>query len=344
MSNAYSIRECDPTNVRGQASLVHVFSVSEQSEEGASYSPPHDTMLMRSQAILIPLPLDNKVVAHLLLVHPTLFPHMKALHAPKVPDSLRAAILPWTVTPGQLELESRPDLATALNTDTAFDEGLSKHVDKHRLEVFHQSTRSHPFFQQAIRILEFPPEVYTYLTQTNRPWAVFSPPSTTTHRKKLLEEESMLAIMRRIKGEAESVGAPNRNKYPIAREAPSPETAQIIFIHVGAVKHLSSTKWLRDRVDSPDYVRFYTFGSHPSVPSRFWGVREIYPCGSFQSSSTLTKSANLNAGGVVTFLPSAFLLQPLDTLELIKKIHDHPFWTAYILPSVLGLVAELSAL
>lgn len=47
-------------------------------------------------------------------------------------------------------------------------------------------------------------------------------------------------------------------------------------------------------------------------------------------------------GGVVTFTANALLESPLRTADLIEKIHKHPHWECYMLPSVLAIFVRLS--
>lgn len=43
----------------------------------------------------------------------------------------------------------------------------------------------------------------------------------------------------------------------------------------------------------------------------------------------------------MTFAPFVMRRNPLGVLELIRKIHAHPLWACYIIPSSLGLLAKL---
>lgn len=42
-------------------------------------------------------------------------------------------------------------------------------------------------------------------------------------------------------------------------------------------------------------------------------------------------------GGVVTLTPNAIVGDILKIRALLKKVHEHPLWDCYVLPSVLGL-------
>jgi hypothetical protein len=47
-------------------------------------------------------------------------------------------------------------------------------------------------------------------------------------------------------------------------------------------------------------------------------------------------------GGVATFTPSALFEDPVGACQLITQISDHPLWTCYLLPSVVGMLAKLT--
>jgi hypothetical protein len=45
-------------------------------------------------------------------------------------------------------------------------------------------------------------------------------------------------------------------------------------------------------------------------------------------------------GGVVTFYPSAFIDDYFGTIKLIRKLHEHPLWMAFISPICLGYIVN----
>lgn len=44
---------------------------------------------------------------------------------------------------------------------------------------------------------------------------------------------------------------------------------------------------------------------------------------------------------MVTFTAAALLEDPMGILDRISQIAEHPLWTCYIIPSVLGMAAKL---
>lgn len=47
-------------------------------------------------------------------------------------------------------------------------------------------------------------------------------------------------------------------------------------------------------------------------------------------------------GGVATFTPSALCKNPWACIQRIREIEKHPLWTAYLLPSVVGMAARIA--
>jgi hypothetical protein len=55
--------------------------------------------------------------------------------------------------------------------------------------------------------------------------------------------------------------------------------AYVVFVHVGALKTLSSLPaFMERRMKRPD-VQFMTYGTHHTIPPARWGMRLIYPLG-----------------------------------------------------------------
>ena len=47
-------------------------------------------------------------------------------------------------------------------------------------------------------------------------------------------------------------------------------------------------------------------------------------------------------GGIVTFTPEAIIENYPEVLKKIWQLHDHPLWDCYLLPSVLGMVLQVT--
>jgi hypothetical protein len=266
----------------------------------------------------------------------------------KTPGTLIATIMPWSLSQEQIAEESRLSYPKASSAKTAFEEYFDQNeASEIQRQEFEKSMKTRPLFHEAIRVLRFSPKIYDYLKLTNRPWAI-CPPLDSANAKTMLEVRFMRTILQRIKEEAQAThqaDPSSKHRLPISKEAPNPETAQVIFFHVGALPRLNKFTFLRERLRSSDYVRFYTFGTHPSVSPNLWGAREIFPVGELSITIVIFRegsSTNCCLGGVVTFLPSCLMCQPYEVMQLIRKIEEHPFWTAYILPFVLGMIVDMA--
>lgn len=49
------------------------------------------------------------------------------------------------------------------------------------------------------------------------------------------------------------------------------------------------------------------------------------------------------SGGIVTFTPEAIRRDPFGIRKKMKAIHQHPFWSCFILPTALGMAIRLDA-
>ncbi|KAG5351646.1 hypothetical protein C0989_005418 [Termitomyces sp. Mn162] len=105
------------------------------------------------------------------------------------------------------------------------------------------------------------------------------------------------------------------------------QDARIVFIHVGAVKHLHKLPGFLDICSTSFPVQLYTYGSHETIARGLWGVREVYPC-----------------GGIVTFTPQALLDDLSGVIHRVSQIQRHSMWECYILPPVLGMAVTLYSL
>ncbi|KAF7306639.1 Chromo domain-containing protein [Mycena indigotica] len=160
-------------------------------------------------------------------------------------------------------------------------------------------------YHVAVRNLKFPPELLDWFGTARRPVTIWS--SFPDAANEDTDTRQLMTTM----------------AYHKARLVKPRQELRMVFVHVGALKTLRRLPLLADRRRSLT-VRFYTYGTHPCVPVAQWRVREIYPI-----------------GGVVTFTPSALYEDPWGIVNKIKQIADHPLWTCYMLPSVLGMATKL---
>ncbi|KZW02057.1 hypothetical protein EXIGLDRAFT_511641 [Exidia glandulosa HHB12029] len=123
------------------------------------------------------------------------------------------------------------------------------------------------------------------------------------------------------------------------------EASHIIFIHLDHWRNLNKLPGLAHRRSRAD-IQFWSYGTSPLARAGTQGgeVRQIFPCGQCLRISRLAilRSDRSSAGGVVTFTARAIATHPEKVQELIKAIDQHPLWTCYIIPEVLGLVKEMT--
>ncbi|KAH6917175.1 hypothetical protein BKA70DRAFT_1417948 [Coprinopsis sp. MPI-PUGE-AT-0042] len=278
-------------------------------------------MSRRQQVALIPFYLDNNLLGHFLL-HPSTTDPLKSkqLTAGLGETTLIAWLLPWTLTPEHLAREP------VLIEDAAHDRWFStlspeynkvKSLFLKDVNHWNKMVKTRPFLQYALRTVGMPGELYKYLLESSsRTWSIMPPRETVKNGLGDLEGQLLTRILKKIEQDGE--------KQKI-RQAGKGTIAGMMFIHVGALCQLQSYQYfLRALLQTSTYTRFYTYGTHPKVPSSFWGVREIYPY-----------------GGVLTLTPSAFLQHPLQVTRKLKALAENPTWVVYILPSVLGMIASI---
>ena len=116
--------------------------------------------------------------------------------------------------------------------------------------------------------------------------------------------------------------------------------ARIVFVHVGRMKDVHNMPRVARMRGAPLDLQFLTYGAHPSVPTREWGIRGFNLSGMYPS---LILRIYLNAcptGGILTFTPN-MIATDLDGVDrLIERISNHEHWACYITPTVLGAAVQ----
>ncbi|KAF8078396.1 hypothetical protein FPV67DRAFT_1557732 [Lyophyllum atratum] len=264
-------------------------------------------MVKMQKIVLLPISLDNTVVAHIFFFHhSTAIParRFKAPFALQRPGSLVAALVPWTLMSAQLSKHSRKPPSTYLPFKAEMEPIMKE-------ERWERTIRTKSTYHHALRVLKFPKWLHDFMSEEGRErtFYIWSEPGDGTKRKPGMETHLLLAIM-------EQCGA-KKPRHNLA-------DTRVIFVHVGAIRTLYRLSGFQDICSTSLHIQFYTYGTHESVPPEYWGVREIYPC-----------------GGIVTFTPSAILDDPIGVLHRIQQVHSHPLWECYILPSTLGMIAKM---
>ncbi|GLB33577.1 hypothetical protein LshimejAT787_0104610 [Lyophyllum shimeji] len=266
-------------------------------------------MSKMQKIILLPISLDNTVIAHIILFHHSTTLATRRFRPPMVlqrAGTLVAALVPWDLMSGQLTKHSRKPPNTYLPVNADLDEAMIS--DEIR---WTRSIRTKSTYHHALRILKFPKWLHDYLLAEGRErtfW-VWWEGGDGTKKKAGMETHLLHAIMEQCRA--------RKVRQNLAE-------ARIVFVHVGALRTLFKRQGVLEIIAGCPHIQFYTYGTHETVPPEYWGVREIYPC-----------------GGIVTFTPKAILDDPIGVLHRISQIHSHPLWECYILPSALGMVAKL---
>nr|GAT49727.1 predicted protein [Mycena chlorophos] len=282
-----------------QTTASQVGRVGPKSEQDTdSFKTLAGYMVQKKLVGLVPVHQDDVLVAHLLLFSPT----------------IRAFLSIFNIAYDQSNPEhlKSPLMMTLVRWTNADDwrrplGQLPATVPRHISSATWKKTLSQRRFHLALRLLKFPPDVLEWIGREPRlymTWSIFGERVVLQD----LETQMLMAVLGKHK----------------ARRAPSKSGPRLVFIHVGALKTARSIPFLLERRSRSSFVRYYTYGTHPSVSPDQWRVREIYPF-----------------GGVVTFTPSVLYEDPWGIVTKIKEIAGHPLWACYMLPSVLGMAVRL---
>ncbi|KAI5830309.1 hypothetical protein K523DRAFT_240130 [Schizophyllum commune Tattone D] len=245
-------------------------------------------------------------------------------------DILFAALVPWRIVPVSAKadehvsmyqfneatpsLRSQPVPPVQMSSDMKTDLSSRWTVMKGR-------------YQEALHVLQFPKEVLEFVSKQERTFYIHRPS----------DEFCPFDLQgRELKGRAaeEVIGYETRllqtvlRRGPIEGErkppAPSP-LERTVWIHVGALHDIGSIPKLVERLGTHD-INFYSYGTHESVPRQMWGIHTLF-----------------TYGGAVTFTPRSLLNDPFWTASLMSQLHEHPAWSCYIPPYVLGMAVQTFA-
>lgn len=112
--------------------------------------------------------------------------------------------------------------------------------------------------------------------------------------------------------------------------------ARIVFVHVGRMKDVHNVPRIARMRGAPLDLQFLTYGAHPSVPAREWGIRGFNISGLYPF---LPLRVFLNAcptGGILTFTPNVIATDMDGVDRLIERVSNHEHWACYVTPTVLG--------
>ncbi|KAJ7496911.1 hypothetical protein FB451DRAFT_1209241 [Mycena latifolia] len=259
-------------------------------------------MSRKELAVLLPaLWDDNKILGYLVFVPPTATALADYLGVPphlRQPGCLIAALLFFPTT-----AVAPPDGRCPRHFTQKFDR--MKPALPFSDARWRKSIRVERPYQLGLRIVRLPADVQRFVyAHASAVWFERVPGAAqdtdTTH---------LLAILKKSK---------------VGVVPPAEPSAQIVFVHVAALRNIHNLPHLAQRRLRPE-VWFCTYGTHPTVPRGRWGFRHIYLL-----------------GGVVTFTPEALVRDAWSVLRTIRKIHAHPLWVCYLLPQVIGMAVRLN--
>ncbi|KAJ7769992.1 hypothetical protein B0H16DRAFT_1517004 [Mycena metata] len=253
----------------------------------------------KEQAFLIPALWDGERIGAIVFTPPTAKYLLRCLCVP--PDmcrqtSLIAALL-FNQEPSPNQTEQKH-----------FMPSLNRRVDPVVLspDAWRRSIREEYDYHLALSVLQLPKEVREFIfNHASTVWFDFGNGD--------FREDQLTRHLRRVLCKSHFGVVPPENA-----------SADIVFIHVGALKNIHSLPYLVERRLRSD-IRFCLYGTHETVPRERWGHRDIYLL-----------------GGVVTFTPEALAADTFGVLRTINDIHAHPLWTCYLLPAVLGMAVKLA--
>lgn len=210
---------------------------------------------------VFPLSLDGAELALLLMFSPSLDGLCSFL---RVPDHLRqnsqnthtlVALLPWLVSSANYNKRAT---RKAVNETIQRILVPSSQPKDSRRRILKGATTT-----MAMDLLAFPPVLLDFMNLPNRSYCIWFLPADGTPDNPGLETRQLKLILSKT------------NATPV-----SPDTeARVIFIHVGALETFYNLPALvAKRRDTPE-VRFFVYGTHESVSSSRWGMREVLPLG-----------------------------------------------------------------
>ncbi|KAJ6593484.1 hypothetical protein B0H19DRAFT_1090548 [Mycena capillaripes] len=257
-------------------------------------------MAKKTQAIMIPAMMEDQLLGCLLFVPPTAESLLEYLNVPPelcLQEGLIAVLL-FCVACSPDPYRKRQIPRVQHRVEPAI---LSR--DKWR-----RSLEEERAYHIGLRIIQLPTHIREYV-YTHRSTVWFK--CSSSDEREDQDTRHLLQVLKKSK----------------AGVVPSADmSADVVFIHVGALKNIHNLPHLADRRLCPK-LRFCLYGTHETVHHSRWGFREIYLL-----------------GGVVTFTPEALADDAWGVLQLIQHIDAHPLWTCYLIPQVLGMAIKLNQL
>jgi len=182
-------------------------------------------------------------------------------------------------------------------------------------------------YHLARQILGVPKSLVIFLSNNPRPCVIWPQENTTNDAWISQDTQYLRFVLNHHRAQAFSP------KDHIA--------ARIVFVHVGKMKDLHTMPRIARLRAAPLDLQFLTYGTHPSVPARHWGIHGFNISGMYPMSPLLRGYSNVcSIGGILTFTPDA-LVTSLDSVDrLIERVASHEHWACYMTPVVLGAAVQ----
>ncbi|OJA18806.1 hypothetical protein AZE42_00847 [Rhizopogon vesiculosus] len=306
IQNLYTVMDLTPVfRACGDVQQFARLEASENQDTRALYGLFRH-MAYQRQVAVFPLSLDGAELALLLMFSPSLDGLCSFLH---VPDHLRqnsqnthalVALLPWLVSSAKYNKGAKRKRVNETLQRILIPNSQPRDSRRRMLKGT---------LAMAMDLLSFSPELLDFMNLPNRSYCIWSFPADGTPAFPGLETRQLKYVLSKTNAASVSLD----------------KEARAIFVHVGAlVTFYNLPALVAKRRDTPE-VRFFTYGTHESVPSSRWGIREVLPL-----------------GGIVTFTPMAMAEDPRGCYALMLQLAQHPLWGCYLMPSTLGLSHALS--
>ncbi|KAJ3873969.1 hypothetical protein F5051DRAFT_108541 [Lentinula edodes] len=281
----------------------------------------------------VPVIVEGNVVAMTLIYPSTLkhdrLPRVKPFGPNQV--ALMVSLYSWNLKSEDCSLDKmRKHFTTQLDSawlrrDFRLPQGLYEAYGEPGIKPFEGLSGCKPTAKHAVRMLELPELIHSYLVSGGeRPFAFWPPVDSEAFCLSpipSIERELLVALL---------------NEYPATIDRGTVANKQdlslrVIFVHVNSLRLTPSQGNIRDLPNLSGYragndVRFIAYGSSDIVNPRFPDImEEIW-----------------HIGGITTFTASALLSDPLGVNERILQIEEHEFWVCYILPAVIGMAVSVA--
>ncbi|KAF9070714.1 hypothetical protein BDP27DRAFT_1362385 [Rhodocollybia butyracea] len=305
---------------------------SESDEETGKLKKVAQFMLSQKLIASVPVSVESDVVA-LLLLYPSTFFHdcLPRVFASSLGEiTLITALYSWTLKAddrNRAEKTRKPFYDRMAAARSRKDPRLPDAMYQGVKAVEGGPSRFKSAVKQVVRMLELPNQIHEYLRSgpdRSRPFALWPPrDSEIAKGSKIpakvsdIEAEMLLALLTEYPSTVD--------KGFLGKE----QDLRVIFAHVSSLGLPLGKGNIRDipglsRYRQSNDLRFIVYGSSDAVNPRVPNIMdEIW-----------------HIGGIVTFTPSALLLDPQGVFQRIQQLEEHEFWVCYILPAVIGMVVS----